>query len=224
MNKFNVLIIEDESLLAMELASKVESFGYHVVDYVTCTKAAIKILQTQSVNLLLLDINLCEEKNGIEFYHDLGINTPVIYLTAYKDEQTISQAITTDPLGYLTKPYREEELQALFRLAYYKKQAAFRSDVECIHLDVHYCFDLKVRKLYYDQTYINLGAKELILLELLIANRGNFVPFQTIEDYCYPDGTVNGSTLRTLIYRLRKKLGAELIESKFNHGIKLTHS
>ena len=226
MDKFNVLIIEDESLLAMELASKIESFRYRVVDYTTGTKAAIKILQTQAVDLLLLDINLGEEKNGIEFYQDLGIDTPVVYLTAYKDEDTISQAITTDPLGYLTKPYKEEDLFALLKLAYYKKKSAQEShiDTPIIRLGKHYHFLTQEQKLYHDDRYINLGKKELQLLVLLISAKGDYLTFKTIEDYLYSNQFITNSTIRTLIYRLRKKLKSELIETEFNHGVRLLRS
>ena len=225
MDKFNVLIIEDESLMAMELAAKITEFGYEVVDYATNTVMAKEMLQKYQVDMILLDINLGEERNGIEFYQNLGIDTPVIYLTAYKDEKTISEAIETDPIGYLTKPYKEEELQALLKLAHFKHQSKSKENLSdqgnIIHLNGHYHFESKERKLYKDQSYINLGEKELQLLELLIAVKGNFVTFQMIEDYLYSDSIINGSTLRTLIYRLRKKLGHELIESKFNHGVKL---
>lgn len=223
MDKFNVLIIEDESLMAMELAAKITEFGYEVVDYATNTVMAKEILQKYQVDLILLDINLGEENNGIEFYQSLGISTPIIYLTAYKDEDTISQAITTDPLGYLTKPHKEEELKALLKLAYHKKQKIFEvsEEREIITLGNECYFNTKDRKLYCNEKYINLGEKELQLLEMLIFAKGNFITYQMIEDNLYPHQSVNSSTLRTLIYRLKKKLDYDLIKSEFNHGIQL---
>lgn len=220
MDKLNILIIEDESLLAMELASKISSFGYHVVDYVTGTKSAMQILQTNRIDLILLDINLGEEKNGIAFYQSLGTAIPVIYLTAYKDEETISKAIKTYPLGYLTKPYKEVDLKALLKLAYYKKPLSPK-EKEVIPLGKSCHFDTKERKLYCEDGYINLGEKELQLLELLISARGNFVTQKMIEDHLYSTQEVKSSTLRTLFYRLKKKLDHDLLENEFNHGFRL---
>ena len=122
MDSLNILIVEDESLVALELAKEIKALGYNVVEYATNSQMAKKFIQDYEVNLILMDINLGDDINGIELYKSFKKNIPVIYLTAYKDEATISSAISTDPLGYMVKPHKEDELNAILKLAHYKIQ------------------------------------------------------------------------------------------------------
>lgn len=224
MKNFNILIVEDESLIALELADTVSNLGYHVVEYTTHPTMAQKCIKENEVHLILMDINLEAELSGIELYKSLNCTIPVVYLTAYKDEETISRAIETNPLGYLIKPHKEDELKALLKLAFYKLQPAKREtepSLEVQHLGAGYYFNFKEDKLYFNELFLNLGDKELQLLKLLIEAKENIVTFQTIENKLWREKAVSASTMRTLIYRLRGKLEYKLIETVFNQGVKL---
>ena len=224
MDKLKILIVEDESLIALDLAHTITSFGYNVVEYATTPDMARKYLQEKEINLILMDINLNAELTGIELYASLKINIPIIYLTAYKDEETISKAVETNPLGYLVKPLNEDELNALLKLSSYKIETPILPkplNSSHIKLGEEYYFDQEEEKLFYKKIFINLGKKELELLKLLIAAKGNIISFETIENQIWQGDFVSDSSLRTLIYRLRGKLEYKLIETVFNHGIKL---
>lgn len=224
MHNFNILIVEDESLIALELADTITNLGYHVVEYATQPSMAKQYIQDYEVHLILMDINLETKITGIELYTSLACDIPVIYLTAYKDEETISRAIETNPLGYLIKPHKEDELKALLKLAYYKlhsKKENIKAYPEVLHLGDGYYFNFNEDKLYFNDLSINLGEKELQLLKLLIHAKESVVTFQTIEDELWSEKAVSDSTRRTLIYRLRAKLEYKLIETVFNQGLKL---
>jgi len=211
----NVLIVEDESLMALELANSITSYGYNVIDYVTTPELASKILKEEHIDLLILDINLGRDIDGIDFYKSLNKKFEVIYLTAYKDSKTISKAIETKPLGYLIKPHNERELLALLKLA----EAKVASHQKRLYLGDGYSFDRKENKLYLNEEFIKLSPKELKLLQLLLESKSNIVTFQTIE-YELWDVPPNPSTLRTLIYRLRNKLNHRFIKTENNQGIR----
>jgi len=224
MHNFNILIVEDESLIALELADTITRFGYHVVEYATHPEMARQYMRENDVHLILMDINLEAELSGIELYKSLACDIPVVYLTAYKDEETISRAIETNPLGYLIKPHKEDELKALLKLAYYKlqpKKEEIQANTDVLHLGSGYYFNFREDKLYFNDMFLNLGDKELQLLKLLIHAKESVVTFQTIEDELWSEKAVSDSTMRTLIYRLRGKLEYKLIETVFNQGIKL---
>jgi len=216
MKKLNVLIVEDESLTALELASSITNHGHNVVDYVTTPKQAVDTINKNRIDLIIMDINLQSHINGIELYKSLHKKINIIYLTAYKDDKTISQAIETEPLGYLIKPHNDSELSALLKLAELKVSQVQQQ----INLGHDYLFDTVEKKLFHNHTFVKLSKKELSLLILLIEARGNIVTFQTIE-YELWETPPNASTLRTLIYRLRNKLNHKLITTENSYGIKI---
>ncbi|MFK5938875.1 MAG: DNA-binding response regulator [Sulfurimonas sp.] len=224
MDNLNILIVEDESLVAMSLSSSIGALGYNVVEYATNSHMAKKFLEAYDVNLILMDINLNESINGIELYESLHSDIALIYLTAYKDEDTMSKAIKTNPIGYLIKPHKDDELRAMLKLALYKIQNKEEAQVESrkyIDIGKGYLFDIEENKLLYKNKPIKLTIKETNLLKLLIDAKGRTVKFTTIEEKIWEGENVNNTSLRTLLYRLRSKLKHKLIESEFNIGLKL---
>ena len=224
MNNLNILIVEDESLVALELSNSIENHGFNVVDYVTTPKMAIELFQKEKIDLILMDINLGEDIDGIDLYKSFNTHIPIIYLTAYQDETTISKAIETDPLGYLIKPYNENELFALLKLATYKIHnniTKVRSTDSLLDIGEGYFYNLQENKLYFNDMYIKLSPKEITLLQLLIEARGGVVLFSTIQNEVWQDNIPSDSSVRTLIYRLRGKLQYKLITTEPHQGIKL---
>ena len=167
-----------------------------------------------------MDINLNDKITGIELYKKLNTQIPIIYSTAYRDDKTMSEAIATTPLGYLIKPINDDELKALLKLAEYKTISLNN----IIRLDKEYLFNVNEDKLFYQNSYINLGKKELELLKLLLNANESTISFERIEDEIWKNRVVSSSAVRTLIYRLRGKLGHQFIETEFNYGIKLIKS
>jgi len=226
MNDLNILIVEDESLVAMELSHEVTSLGYNVVDYATNSRMAKNFFEKFDINLIIMDVNLSEDSDGIDLYESFDSNVDVIYITAYKDEDTISKAILTKPVGYLVKPHNEYELQALLKMAsakinHIKVKKKLASDA--VDLSQGYVFNIQKGKLFFNDIEIGLSFKELKLLKLLIKNRGKLVTYNMIEEEVWGNETVNNTSLRTLIYRLRSKLEHKLIESVFKNGIRLNY-
>ena len=220
-----ILVVEDEGLVALEIVQTLQSFGYSNLHYATSIKRAKELLEKHPINLLIMDINLKGEEDGITFYQQLTSPPPVIYLSAYKDDTTIERLIKTYPIGYLTKPYRNEELKAMLLLAksYISKTISTQNE-KFIELGEGYTFDSVEKRLLYHNNPIHLGKKELQLLMLLISSRGTTVSYYTIEQEIWGSQPVSSSTLRTLIYRLRSKLHQNLIQSEANIGIFLSSS
>jgi signal transduction histidine kinase len=120
----SVLIVEDESIVAMELEEQVKALGCGVMGPVSTAAAALGICECHLPDLVLMDIRIEGIQDGIDAaqaIHDrFGI--PVIYLTALADTVTMDRAKLTGPAGYLLKPVRPDELKAAVAIALHKSE------------------------------------------------------------------------------------------------------
>lgn len=114
-----VLIVEDEYILAINLQESLELLGYTVVDIADSADLAIEKSTQLLPNLILMDIRLRGEKDGIQaaeqIWHSLQI--PIIYVTGHSDQSTVERATLTFPFGYILKPVREQELYVAIQTA-----------------------------------------------------------------------------------------------------------
>ena len=217
----NILIVEDEIVVAMDLKKTLKFLGYNIIAIASNYKEVKKILQNHQVDIILMDINLEDSKyDGIEIASKIAL--PVIYITAFSDDETIKRSVQTNPLGYIVKPFKEEELKVNIELARYKLQTPYlKIQNEKIELGKGYYFDKKLEELYFNEMPILLGKYEKQLLMLLIDAKGNVVPFSRIDYEIWGDNTVSESTRRMLLYRLRSKLEHKFIETISGVGCKL---
>jgi PAS domain S-box-containing protein len=119
-----ILIVEDEVIVAWDIKETLEKLGHTVVDMAVSGAEAIDSATTDSPDLVLMDIRLEGEIDGIaagdEIYHQLKI--PVVYLTAHADELTLARATKTDPFGYIIKPFQSQSLQSTIKVALQRHQ------------------------------------------------------------------------------------------------------
>ncbi len=113
MTKAKILVVEDEAIVAKDLQYRLKKFGYTVPAIASSGEEAINIAIEISPDLVLMDIKLKGSMDGIEAAEEIykRLDIPVIYLTAYADENTLERAKITEPFGYLLKPFKERELQ-----------------------------------------------------------------------------------------------------------------
>ncbi len=125
MNKITILIVEDEAIVAADLAGKLRRLGYEVVGTAARGEDAVTMAESLQPHLVLMDIRLESSMDGIRATEEIHrrSDVPVIYLTAHSDAATLSQAKLTGPFGYILKPFEERELAAQIELALYKHQA-----------------------------------------------------------------------------------------------------
>jgi PAS domain S-box-containing protein len=123
-NKIRVLIVEDESIVGIDLKQTLIKLNYQVLDVVRTGEDAIKKAIENKPDVILMDIMLGGRITGIEAVQRIkeNIDVPVIYLTAYADDKTIQSAKLTDPFGYLLKPFDERSLHSSIEMALYKHE------------------------------------------------------------------------------------------------------
>jgi signal transduction histidine kinase len=120
-----ILVVEDDGIIAMTLRNKLIGLGYDVPPTVFSGEEAVAKARELCPDVVLMDIHLRGEMDGIEAAEQIRAqhDVPVIYLTAYADEETLTRAKITEPYGYILKPYQERELQSAIEIALYKHQA-----------------------------------------------------------------------------------------------------
>jgi DNA-binding LytR/AlgR family response regulator len=119
MEKINVLIVEDQSIVALDLATALHQDGYYVIGIADHAEEAIRLFAQYTVDIVLMDIHLAGPKDGIDTVVDLMKirRTPVIYLTAFTDKATVERVKHTYPAAFLAKPYQVSNVRIAIELA-----------------------------------------------------------------------------------------------------------
>ncbi len=123
-----IVIVEDERIVALDLAATLKQLGYTVVASVSSGEAAIQAAIALRPNLVLMDIRLAGEVDGIQAAETIKkeVDIPFIYLTAHSDTQTLTRAKITEPFGYIVKPFKADELRCAIEIAVHKHEIEAR--------------------------------------------------------------------------------------------------
>ncbi|MGD2145656.1 MAG: GAF domain-containing protein [Anaerolineae bacterium] len=122
MSKAKILIVEDESIIALDIKDQMLRHGYEVVGAVGTGEEAIRVAEGTQPDLVLMDVRLGGPIDGLEAARQLHqrFGTPVVYITAFADEETLQRATQTAPFGYITKPVDGRELRLTVEVALHK--------------------------------------------------------------------------------------------------------
>ncbi len=117
-----ILIVEDEDLVARDLKKRLTELGYEVAGIKHSGQGAINGVEKSKPDIVLMDIMLKGDIDGVTAAGEIKsrFEIPVIYLTAYSDDDTLARAKITEPFGYLLKPFEIRELHTAIEIALYK--------------------------------------------------------------------------------------------------------
>jgi DNA-binding NarL/FixJ family response regulator len=121
MSRIKILIVEDEVLIAQDIARTLEGIDYVVSDIAYDGNTAMTCLQKNPPDIALLDINLGSEPSGIQVAQHIQdeYDLPFIYLTSYASEMIVDKAKRTRPMGYIVKPFKERDLFSAIEIGLY---------------------------------------------------------------------------------------------------------
>ncbi|SFV63136.1 Two-component hybrid sensor and regulator [hydrothermal vent metagenome] len=225
MKDINILIVEDESIVAMEIESYLVKLGYRVLN--SCSNSEDALKEIAKADIIIMDINIKGKLDGIElseFIKKSHPNIEIIFLTAYMDDYNVDRAIKIDPVAYLAKPFNREELRAFLKIALNrlnKTSLVTNLNKETILFDDEFYYNQQNEMLYCHQEIIHLTKKEHQLLKLFILNKNSIVDIYTIENTIWADREVSINTVRTLIKRLKEKLKHKFIKNIPSRGYRL---
>ena len=117
----NILIVEDEIIIAADLKGRLENLGYNIVGISATGNDAIRKTGEIHPDLVLMDIMLKGDMDGIDTAQKIRdlYDIPVIYLTAYFDDEILNRAKITEPFGYILKPFEDMRIQSAVEMAVY---------------------------------------------------------------------------------------------------------
>jgi len=119
-----ILIVEDEGVAALDIKRTLESFGYEVVGRVVTGNDAISYAESTRPDLVLMDIVLKGSMDGIDAAMEIKkqLSIPVVFLTAYAEDELLKRAMLAEPFGYIIKPFNNRELHCIIEIALFKHQ------------------------------------------------------------------------------------------------------
>jgi two-component system OmpR family response regulator len=199
-----ILIAEDDAVLADGLLRALRTAGY-AVDHVASGSEADAALTAHGFDLLILDLGL-PRMSGLEVLKRLrarGLHTPVLILTAADSVEQRVKGLDLGADDYMAKPFSLQELEARVRALTRRGLGSAATVIKHGPLS----FDATGRVAYIDEQMIELSARELSLLEVLLQRAGRLVSKdQLVERLCEWGDEVSNNAIEVYIHRLRKKI------------------
>jgi DNA-binding response OmpR family regulator len=221
MYNFNILILEDETIISMHIAKTLKAIGCEHVYIAQTYDEALTLASMYTFHILFSDIRLEKsEYDGIETAKVLQKlqNPVVIFITAYNDQEILSRVTEVEFIGYLLKPYRVDELETLLALAVKKCDLPARcTDVRVSGV---YSFDPQDQSMYRSGKKIDLSKKEQRFFSLLF-NSKSVISYTDMERIVWYGESVSDNTRRTFIYRLKKRFPDLNLQVMRNDGVRL---
>lgn len=224
-----ILVVEDETILALQLKMSLQKFGYSISGVESTAKDAMRHVDTHLPDMVLLDIHLKGETSGTEAGRYIWQNhhIPIIYLTSYCDATTLKHAMESEPYGYLSKPFRSNDLKATLHAAWYKHTyfkptfESSKSTNRTIILPLNYRFERNSGILFHHNESVKLTGNEIKFFQILSESAGNTISFEHISTYIWREEYSDLTKLRNLVYRLRQKINPCVLENVFEAGYRL---
>ncbi|MBF0550242.1 MAG: response regulator [Deltaproteobacteria bacterium] len=145
MKQARILLVEDEFIIARNIQRDVTDLGYQVCGIAATGEEAIKLAAEAKPDLILMDVMLAGQMDGIEAANQIGLQyaIPIIYLTAFADKEVLDRAKQTSSFGYLIKPCEQRELHAGIEMALYKSEmeAQLRKSEERFRMVANFTYD-----------------------------------------------------------------------------------
>ena len=207
MNKTNILIVEDEAIVAKDIQQSLKKAGYNVVGVASTGEKAIELANEKKPDLVLMDIMLKGPMSGIEAAEEirLALNIPVVFLTAYADESTFNKAKITEPYGYIIKPFKDIDLHTSIQLALHKheKDSSIKKDRDFLYSLVEGKSEKEIIFIKANHKLVKLKTADVTYVEAL-------------KDYVI----INTPTGRFTIHSTMKDIEKKLANEKFVQNAK----
>ena len=249
MNKIKILIVEDESIIALNLKETLIELGYEPCGIAPNKCRTMALLEKGVIpDLILMDIYLKGPTTGIELAKELKITMPeipVIFLTANSELATIKEASKAFSYGYIIKPYKKPSLHAAIEVAISKVQEDNKkrekldaieninktlehqltinrdNSHRTIQLKYGYLYDKETNIFYYGNEPVKLTSKEKSIIAVLCNSAGHFISQEQMEYAIWQDEPAGYAAFRSVLFRLRSKIHKDLIVNQNNTGYKI---
>ncbi len=210
----NVLYVDDDQEACQSIGTVLKYYFKNV--YIAKNGyEALEVYKKKSCNVLLVDYDM-PIMNGYEFLKEVREENsliPAVIISSYDDKDKLFNAVKLELVEYLLKPFEHKELKELFKniLHWMEKKSILETP-----LSNEKIYSFSKKQIISDEKIINLTSSEYKILEYLILNENRLVYYQELIDLNTED--CNQNSLQTLIYKIKKKLGVDIIKNVKNEG------
>ena len=215
-----ILIVEDEWVPAEFLKRFIQKHGYEVVGVCDTAEAAIETALETRPDIIFMDILLKGPLTGAEAAVRIAnrIETRIIFLTAHSDLEMIEYAREAGAVNYLVKPYRDDQILAALQLALGTEATPTRHNI--LHLKNGNHYNRVQQQLFFHDQEVHLSGKNFHLFSLLCEEPLRTISLEEIAQHIYGEPK-DTSTIRTLMHRLKKTVGEDLISNVSGVGYRV---
>lgn len=212
-----ILFVEDNEAFARNTIDFLQIYFGKVLHSKTI-KDALRLFETEALDLILSDIKV-EDGNGLEFIEKVrhtNKEIPIIVMSAHKEEELLLKAIPLGILAYEVKPIHYESFLSLLKKIsqHFKERSSFQISPTLL-------YDYKTKELLLDKKVIALTKKEMLFIELLLKYPQQIVSNHMIQNDVWEQTIMSDSAIKNLIFRLRKKVNQEFVQTIHGVGYKL---
>ena len=207
-----VLIVEDEVITQRYLMNILDQGGVDAIECFDNGDEVLSVMKERRYDMVLMDINIKGAMDGIQLTkHILRMHRlPVVFISAYSDDETLDEVLELAPFGFVTKPFSSSEVLASVKIAY-KRFLTFEEknkeeNENLIILTEHYTYSQEKKVLYKDGRAVEMNAKQSTMIEILVKNLNHTVSFEEFIREIWGENDIASSALRTLVYSIRKQL------------------
>lgn len=221
LQEITVLYVESDPDIQKSTTHIIRENGMRVLSTDTSLNA-YDVLRTHKVDIIIIDCKSPHD-NGLDFVRHLRqkkLFIPVILTATDTDEQLLFEAINLDISRCIIKPYSQDDLMEALNIAL--KRVLICHPISPNDLHDGFSYDAINKSITHpDGKSVQLSKKEYLLIELLLHNRGQIIPYALIEASVWEDKTMSMDALRTLVGGIRKKTYSSLISNHNGTGYKI---
>jgi len=212
----HILIVEDDPLTQILFQDILSKLG---VETITCkdnAADAMEYLNEEDVNMILMDINIKGPTDGIRLANKVMDNyvMPIIFVTQYCDQETIDEVLELSPYGFIKKPFTHDDLSIILQVGYKRflthEKTHTYNIAECtqdhIQINKEFSYSLIRSTLYHNEKPVRLSLKQNKLIEMLSKEINQTISFDSLISNIWQGEVIADSSLRTLVYTIRKNI------------------
>ena len=190
-----ILIVEDVIEIAENIKKYLQDFGYEVSGIISFGEDAVDLVAVSKPDLILMDIDLAGEMDGLEAAERINrkYGIPIVFVTANDNENAIERASSTEPFGYILKPFTERELRVILEMAFYKQRIS-QAQKEFTH---------KIEQLHHTALAMSTIDSEENIFRLTIENMIELIDFKYFSFYIKHKNKL--LSLETTLNKINKK-------------------
>ena len=210
----NIVIIEDEVITQRYIKDILSQYDIEVSACFDNAKDALKGLKNISCDMLLMDINIKGQMDGIQLAREIlrTSTLPIVFISAHNDDDTLEELLELAPYGFIGKPFTSKEIMVTIQIAYKRyvthleTRNTHTTDVEkeILFINSTHKYKYSTSTLFIEDVPVSLKHRQEKLLSILVENINHIVTYDTLVMEIWGEINIADSALRTLVYSLRK--------------------